>query len=75
MTLEFNGTRYTTIQDIKDRFHVAEKTIKKLIKRGAVPEPETVVIGTRRFRHFSNEWIQLFKTALATRHAQNEDEC
>lgn len=65
--LEFDGNKYTTIQDVKDRFRVAEKTIKKMIKHGSVPEPETVVIGTRRFRHFSDEWVRTFETVLATK--------
>jgi hypothetical protein len=64
MSLYFDGRQYTTIQDVKDRFRVAEKTIKKWIKRGWVPEPEFVQIGTRRFRYFSDAWMQAFERTL-----------
>lgn len=64
MTLTFNGQTYTTIHDVKERFRVAEKTVNKMIKNGLVPKPDVIVYGTRRFRHFSAEWIAAFESAL-----------
>jgi hypothetical protein len=67
MTLEFDGTVYTTVEDVKSRFRVAEKTIRKLIADGSVPKPEFITIGTRKFRHFPPEWVTAFEQYLTAR--------
>jgi len=64
MSLEFNGTVYPTIEDVKRRFRVAEKTVRKLIDNGVLPAPKVVTVGTRTFRHFTDEWMAEFSKYL-----------
>lgn len=64
MALQFDGKTYTTIQDIREHFRVSEKTIRKWIKDGRLPEPEIIRVGTRKFRHFTPDWIQALQTQL-----------
>lgn len=68
MPLEFDGVRYTTIADIRSRYQVAEKTIKRWIDIKLVPEPPVEVRGARRFRNYGDPaWIAAFEKVLHTR--------
>jgi len=66
MALVFDGIEYRTIADVKEQFKVSEKSLKKWIKEGHLPEPRrklkgggpfgtTTKIGVRNFPDSSLE--------------------
>lgn len=58
MVLKFDDKEYRTINDVKTAFRTSEKTIRKLIEQGKLPEPKSEIYGTRTFRHFDDDWMK-----------------
>ena len=67
MALEFDGITYQTIIDIREKYKVSEKTINRMIRNKEVSEPEKIIYGSRKFRHFSDEWCRDFEKQLQKR--------
>ena len=58
MALSFDNKEYRTINDVKTSFRTSEKTIRKLIDEGHLPQPKIELYGTRSFRYFDDEWME-----------------
>ena len=56
---------YPTVKDAADEFGVSTKTVTKWINNGIIPEPPTVEVGMREFRHFSPAYMVKARKALA----------
>jgi hypothetical protein len=54
--LKFGDREYRTIADIRERFPISEKKLKKMIKDGVLPAPKEIRHGTRTFRYYPDEW-------------------
>jgi len=57
VALEFDGKSYRTINDVTKEFRTGANKIKKLVEEGTLPPWEDIVHGTRKFRHFNDEWM------------------
>lgn len=63
---------YPTVKDAADEFGVSTKTVTEWINKGIIPEPPTVEVGTRVFRHFSPAYMVKAKRAL-TEHKRKKN--
>ncbi|MCV3211552.1 MerR family transcriptional regulator [Mesorhizobium sp. YC-39] len=69
MPLEFDGRSYRTIQDVKDRYRVSEKSLRRWAKAGLIPEPDFAAHGGRVFRHYSDDWCTRLEQFLNSKRA------
>lgn len=56
MSLNFDGVEYRTIADVKDKYHVSEKSLKRWIAAGYLSSPQIESHGGRTFRIYTDEW-------------------
>jgi DNA-binding transcriptional MerR regulator len=64
MGLKFDGIEYRTIADVKERYKVSEKSLKRWIKQGLLPPPKVEARGGRPFRHYTDRWCEALATFL-----------
>lgn len=69
MSLEYDGRTYRTIQDVKDRYKVSEKSLRRWAKAGLIPDPDVGAQGGRIFRHYSDEWCLKLEQFLNSKRA------
>lgn len=71
MPLEFDGTIYTTIEDLRGKYRVVPRTINRWIKADLLPAPPTISHGARVFRNFGDpEWLAAFEALLEMKKAR-----
>lgn len=55
---------YPTIADAASEFGVSAKTVREWVRKGIIPEPGTIQIGTREVWHFPDGYMAKAKKAL-----------
>lgn len=66
MALAFDGKSYRTINDVTTEFKTSVKQIQRLVADGKLPAWKNEVHGTRKFRHFDDEWMAAAKEYFAS---------
>ena len=57
VALEFDGKWFRTIGDVTKEFKTSVKKIESLVADGTLPNWSVELQGTRKFRHFDDEWM------------------
>lgn len=70
--LKFDGKKYRTIAEVREKFPISEKKLKKMIAEGLLPAPAEICQGTRTFRHYSDEWVAKLAELVAPRAATGD---
>lgn len=71
MPMEFDGVVYRTVQDIKSEFKVSDKSLRDWVKKGLIEEPPYIQRGGRRFRHYTDGWVDQFTIFLKNKHERS----
>lgn len=66
MALEFEGKKYRTINDVTTELKTSVKQIQRLVTDGKLPAWKNELHGTRKFRHFDDEWMEAARTYFAS---------
>jgi hypothetical protein len=65
--LRIGDAEYTTVTEAADRLTVKPKTVYDWIDKHWVPQPPTVMQGTKEIYHFPEAWFRTARAMIAAR--------